>query len=207
MWQLSLNALQNNNLRRNDTNIIIGYFSGSITHNSDLEMIEPAIIKILKEYNNVKLLIFGQLTIPEELNNFNQQIIKKNFTDWRKLPQLISNVDINIAPIEDSIFNQAKSENKWLEAALVKVPTIASNVGAFKDVIIHNETGLLCNNVDDWYISFKALIDNKELRNIIGENAHKICKNKYNTIYSGKKLSNYINSIASKNIGILFLVY
>ena len=70
MGKLSLNALQNDNPRRNDTNIIIGYFSGSITHNSDLEMIEPAIIKILKEYNNVKLLIFGQLTIPEELNNF-----------------------------------------------------------------------------------------------------------------------------------------
>ena len=109
MGKLNLNALQNDNLRRNDTNIIIGYFSGSITHNSDLEMIEPAIIKILKEYNNVQLLIFGQPTILEELNNFNQQIIKKNFTDWRKLPQLILNVDINIAPIEDSIFNQAKS--------------------------------------------------------------------------------------------------
>ena len=86
MWQLSLNALQNNNLRRNDTNIIIGYFSGSITHNSDLEMIEPAIIKILKEYKNVQLLIFGQLTIPEELKNFSQQIIKKYFTDYRELP-------------------------------------------------------------------------------------------------------------------------
>ena len=109
MWKLNLYVLQNDNLRRNDTNIIIGYFSGNITHNSDLEMIELAIIKILKEYNNVQLLIFGQLTIPEGLNNFNQQIIKKNFADWRKLPQLISNVDINIAPIEDSIFNQPKS--------------------------------------------------------------------------------------------------
>lgn len=38
------------------------------------------------------------------------------------------NVDINIAPIEFTIFNEAKSVNKWVEAALVKVPTLATNL-------------------------------------------------------------------------------
>ena len=31
-----------------------------------------------------------------------------------------------IAPIEKILFNEAKSENKWVEASLVKVPTVAS---------------------------------------------------------------------------------
>ena len=201
MWKLSKDALKLKNNQGVNDYIIIGYFSGSITHNSDIELIKPALIKILKEYNNVKLLLSGLIRYSKDFNDFNNQIITKNFTDWRKLPEIISNVDINIAPLEDTLFNEAKSENKWVEASLVKVPTIASNIGAFKHVIIHNETGLLCNNINDWYISLKTLIDNKELRNIIGENAHKVCKKKYNTIYSGKKLSNYINSIANKNIG------
>ena len=48
------------------------------------------------------------------------------------LPALISEVDINLAPLVDSIFNRAKSEIKWIEAALVKVPTVASKIGAFQ---------------------------------------------------------------------------
>ena len=79
MWKLSKNALtlKKNNNQKNDTNIIIGYFSGSITHNSDIEMIKTALIKILKEYNNVQLLILGVLDISEDLNIFNDQIINK----------------------------------------------------------------------------------------------------------------------------------
>ena len=91
-------------------------------------MIKTALIKILKEYNNVQLLILGVLDISEDLNIFNDQIINKKFTDWKELPRLISNVDINIAPLENTIFNQAKSENKWVEASLVKVPKLASNI-------------------------------------------------------------------------------
>jgi len=202
MWSLSEYALIKKRNKNNDNNITIGYFSGSITHNADIEMIKPALFKILKEYDNVNLLFLGELTLQNNFTNYTNKIINKKFTDWRQLPEIISNVDINIAPIEDTIFNQAKSENKWVEASLVKVPTIASNVGAFKDVIIHNETGLLCNNnINDWYISLKTLIDNKELRKYLGENAYKVCKKKYNTIYSGRKLANYIYKIANKHIG------
>ena len=165
MWKLSQIALNKNcNITKNES-IIIGYFSGSITHDSDIEMIKDALIKILKENKNVKLLLLGELSEPDYLIEFSSQIIKKTFIDWRELPEIIANVDINIAPIENTIFNSAKSENKWMEAALVKVPTIASNLGAFKHVINHNLTGLLCDDVNDWYISLKNLIYNN-LENI-----------------------------------------
>jgi glycosyltransferase involved in cell wall biosynthesis len=201
MWKLSNDALETKNTYKKGDNIIIGYFSGSITHNSDIDMIKSALIRILREFKNVKILLFGELSFPIFLNEFSSQIITKKFTDWKKLPKVISSVDINIAPIEQTIFNEAKSENKWVEAALVKVPTVSSNYGEFKNVIIHNETGLLCSNINDWYDSLKTLIINEKLRKTIGENAYKICKKKYNTIYTGRKFANYINSISNKHIG------
>ena len=39
------------------------------------------------------------------------------------------------------------------------------------------------------------------MRKIIGENAYNICKNKYNTLYTGHDLSNFINNFSSKHIG------
>ena len=143
MWKLSQNALINKVNQKKNGHIIIGYFSGSITHNPDIEMIKEPLIKILTEFKNVKLVLFGYLNFPIFLKDFQSQIILKNFTNWQELPEFISNVDINLAPIEENIFNVAKSENKWVEAALVKVPTIASNFGAFKQVIRHNKDGIL----------------------------------------------------------------
>ena len=138
-------------------------------------MIKPVLFKILKKFHNVKLLLLGELSLLNFLSEFSTKIIYRKFKNWKKLPKTISNVDINIAPIEKNIFNEAKSENKWVEAALVKIPTIASNYGEFKHAIIHNVTGLLCSDNKEWYDSLETLIDNENLRKTLGENAYNIC--------------------------------
>ena len=203
MFNLSKYALEGKARVKNKGEIIIGYFSGSITHNSDIEMIIPALIKILLEFKNVKLLFLGEFDIPHNLQEFSSKIIKKKFVDWKKLPEFIVNVDINIAPIKENIFNAAKSENKWVEAALVKVPTVASNFGAFKQSIIHGKTGLLCSTIEDWYKELKILVIDKNLRKTIADNAFKICKEKYNTLLTANRFSNDINSLANKHIGFV----
>lgn len=55
---------------RRQASIRIGYFSGSITHTDDFEMILPAIVRILKENPQVELHIVGELELPEELQAY-----------------------------------------------------------------------------------------------------------------------------------------
>ena len=203
MFKLSQNALEiksTNQIKAKDE-LTIGYFSGSITHNEDIEIVIPALSRILLEFKNVKLLFMGEIDVPSDLKKFSSKIIKKDFIDWKQLPELISSVDINIAPIEESIFNAAKSENKWVEASLVKIPTVASNFGAFKEKIQHGITGLLCTTKEEWYIQLKNLILNEHLRKSIGVNAFETVKNEYNSVKTGYRLTNYLNSVASKHIG------
>ena len=50
-------------------------------------------------------------------------------------------------------------------------------------------------------MSLKTLINKRDIRKILGENAFNICKDEYNTLYTGYKLVNYINSITKKHIG------
>ena len=54
------------------------------------------------------------------------RIEKLPFMDWRQLPAVIAGLDINLMPLENSLFHWCKSENKWTEAALVKVPSVMS---------------------------------------------------------------------------------
>ena len=150
----------------------IGYFSGSISHNENFELIKPAIKQLLTKYSNVQLHIVGILDIPKDMKPFENQIVAHDYVDWDKLPALISEVDINLAPLVDSIFNRAKSEIKWIEAALVKVPTVASKIGAFSDVVIDGETGLLATD-DQWFDKLEALVLSPDLRQKLAESAYR----------------------------------
>lgn len=150
----------------------IGYFSGSISHNENFELIKPAIKQLLKKYSNVQLHIVGILDIPKDMKPFENQIVTHDYVDWDKLPALISEVDINLAPLVDSIFNRAKSEIKWIEAALVKVPTVASKIGAFSDEVVDGETGLLATD-DEWLDKLESLVLSLELRQKLAESAYR----------------------------------
>lgn len=206
MVSLSLDALKRKEESVKDqtqSKITLGYFSGSITHNEDFDLIMDAIKQTLNKHANVYLKVVGILDIPEQLNDYSDRIIFEKFTDWTNLPELISNVDINLAPLVPTIFNEAKSENKWMEAGLVKVPTIASNVGAFHEVIEHDKNGILCDTTDDWIHYLDKLILDNEYRTRIGHQAFKDVLDGWTTLGNGYRLFEYIESRLNENIAFV----
>ena len=154
-----------------DETIKIAYFSGSITHNENFEMIKPALIKILENFKNVELHLAGHLDIPADIEKFGNQIVVHPYVDWEELPDLIGQMDINLAPLKQTLFNEAKSEIKWLEAAAVKVVTVASNIGSFKEMIKDGETGVLALP-EQWYNKLEELVVNEQYRNQMAEQAY-----------------------------------
>ena len=202
LWRLSQNALmkKNNNIKLND-NIMIGCFCDCDKCGSDFIYIKSSLVQILKEFKNTLLILVGQFSLPNYLKEFSSQIIHKKTSDLKKLPEIFTSFDINIAPLENNILNNIKNENAWVLASLMKVPTIASNYGIFKNVIKNNKTGLLCSKENDWYLLLKTLINNEQYRKNLGENAYKYCEIEYNTLYNGYKLGYFINLISNKHIG------
>lgn len=193
-------ALAEEKQRIESGKIRIGYFSGSITHNADIEMIMPVLHNIMEKHENVELHFVGEMVVPDELKQFESRIVAKKFVPWQKLPGLIASVDINIAPLEDNIFNEAKSENKWVEAALVKVPTVASRFGAFERMIEDGKTGLLCDSMEEWERNIEKLIVDKEYRTELAENAFKFVRKNAITIETGRSLAEYLRSQMSPNL-------
>lgn len=201
MCALSKEALKNKT--RKDDHVGIGYFSGSLTHNDDFELVLPALTKVMEKYPQVQLHVVGELDLPEALQQYKARVVSHPFVDWKKLPSLIAEVDINLAPLEQSIFNEAKSENKWVEAALVKVPTVASNVGAFQRMIVSGETGILCDTEEEWVEQLSRLVEDKKERDRIAENAHRYCTKKCVTVYTGFPLVKFIKKYTTPNIAFI----
>lgn len=198
MVELSLDAIEK--VTKDENKIIMAYLSGSITHNDDFKIIMPVVRKLMEENDNLYLKVVGLLDIPDELLKYKDRIIKAPFVNWKKLPEIIASIDINLAPLEKNIFNEAKSENKWVEAALCKVVTVASNFGAFKNSIKDGETGLLCDSEKEWYEKLNKVIKDSDYRKIIAKNAFDVVIRENITTYTGFAFSKFISSKLNKNI-------
>jgi glycosyltransferase involved in cell wall biosynthesis len=154
--------------------VVLGYFSGTGSHNRDFASITPALLTILARYPQVWLHVSGHLALDSRFQAYRDRIRRAPFVAWQELPNLVAQVDINLAPLEvENPFCQAKSEIKYTEAALVGVPTIASPTEAFRYAIQPGETGLLAGSMDAWVESLARLIDDPAERCRLGENARR----------------------------------
>ena len=190
--------------RAERTGFSMGYFSGSITHNDDFEMILPAVVRFMGDYPDATLHVVGELDLPEELRPFEGRVVRMPFSPWRRLPQTLSFVDVNLVPLEDTLFNRAKSENKWVEAALVKVPSVASAVGALQDSITDGVDGVLCRTADEWYDALVRLHDSADLRSRLARAAYDECVAHHVTCGTGVPLANFIRGQERPNLAIVF---
>lgn len=164
-----------------DEKIRLGYFSGSKTHNEDFESIKNVILSIMEKNKHVSLLIGGQIELPTEFNAVKDRIERFDFVSWKKLPHLIAKADINLMPLEDTFFHACKSENKWMEAAFVNVPTVATWNTELGGAIEDGVDGYLCRNMTEWEVKLQKLIDDETLRKKIAENANQKVMQNYTT--------------------------
>lgn len=150
----------------------IGYFSGSLTHNQDFATAAPAILRLLEEFPSLRLLIVGELDLPSGFDSFSGQVERLDFMPYQKMQEELARCDINIAPLViGNPFNEAKSELKWFEAALLEVPCVVSKTAPYEIAVVDGTTGMLAANEAEWYEKLQMLLQDATLRQRIGENA------------------------------------
>jgi glycosyltransferase involved in cell wall biosynthesis len=151
----------------------IGYFSGTKSHQEDFAVVKPALLRVMDDFPHVHMYVGGYLDPGNEFEKFQDRIKKIPFVDIHQLPNNIAMVDINLAPLEvNNPFCEAKSELKYSDAALLKIPTVASPTDAFKWAIQHGFNGFLATSEDEWYECLRRLIEDPELRKTMGQRAN-----------------------------------
>ena len=165
--------------KQEDGLIRIIYGSGTKTHNIDFLEAAPALANILKENPNVRFRIIGYLELPEYFDEVQSQIERIPFCNYTEYLTYLSECDISIAPLENFVFNDAKSNIKYLEASITKVASVCSPRAAFADVIVNGENGFLADNEQQWHEAFDTLIQNPELRDSMAQEAYRTVTETY----------------------------
>lgn len=151
----------------------IFYGSGTKAHNRDFsEIVAPALLDVLAAYPQCRLVIVGYLRLDRRFDAFEQRISRFPFIDnldtyW----SILASCDINISVLHAGPIADCKSEIKWLEAAMVGVPSIVSATRAYQEVLTDGATALLARDSADWQRHLRSLIEDKDLRRTIGAQA------------------------------------
>lgn len=148
----------------NGDDIVIGYFGGS-SHYADLHEsgVAEAIEKIMHQNKKVRFKAVGMPLdkyVPRARYKF---VDGKRGDGWVKelFPSL--NMDIAVAPLEDNIFNNGKSNIKWQEATRAGAAFVASRLGPYK-ALSPDIAMTVSNSTDDWYRALERLVDDVEYR-------------------------------------------
>jgi O-antigen biosynthesis protein len=157
----------------------IVYGSGTNTHNVDFQEAAPAIIKILDKFPNVRLRLIGLLDLPEIFSRYEEQVERLPTCTYEEYMTALAGCDISITPLENYIFNDSKSNIKYLEASIVKVPSVCSPRAAFAQVINHGKNGFLCETDDEWEAALTLLVTDTTKRDEVGEAAYSTVMQNY----------------------------
>jgi glycosyltransferase involved in cell wall biosynthesis/2-polyprenyl-3-methyl-5-hydroxy-6-metoxy-1,4-benzoquinol methylase len=169
-YRLALEYTSKNRVK--ETKVKIGYFSGTYTHNKDFQEATRAVGEILSKYKFVELHVIGSLDLPQELGKFENRIIKKPLMPHLDMLKYLSEIDINLAPLEqNNPFTAGKSELKIFESALFGVPTVASQTDSYSRCIQEGVNGFTASCPEQWFDKISALVENSELRTKIGNQA------------------------------------
>lgn len=157
--------------RETDDAVRIVYGSGTNTHDEDFKEAASGIITCLDTYPQVKLRIIGELNLPADFTRFGKRIERFSGTSYQKYLQLMAACDIAIAPLEPTLFNDAKSNIKFIESTMVGLPSVCSPRAEFAGIIEHGQNGMLADNSGSWFAGLEALILDKGLRRSMAASA------------------------------------
>lgn len=156
---------------KRDDRVIIGYEGGK--KETAFGPVIQALRGIVRKYGDgVKIEFFGY--IPEGLEGMHQVTFAHHDGNYQNFLKRLyrSNWDIGLAPLEQTLLHDCKTNNKYREYAACGIAGIYSDTPPYNSWITHKSNGMLAGvDRDDWYEVLCELIEQPELRVQISEAA------------------------------------
>lgn len=143
--------------------ICIGW-TGSDTTQKHFDAIVPVLEKVMQLYGDrvyFKVITNRPVAYPS---------LKLEATLWNKEAEVtqLAEIDIGIMPLPDDEWSRGKCGFKLLQYMAMGKPVVASPVGVNTDILEHHHNGYLPSTTEEWVDRLSALIDDAQLRHLLG---------------------------------------
>jgi len=177
LWQLREPVVKTDQ----NSPLIIGYM-GSASHKPDIEYISPVLAKLINRFPKRLEIHFWGIKPPVKIANLAQvkwiPAVAYEYEDFAAYFQTQS-ADIFIAPLMDCPFNRAKSPLKFFEYTALGAPGVYSKLETFEQAITHTHDGLLASSLEEWEEYLIALIEDRDLRLRLANNAQQTIRDSW----------------------------
>ncbi len=174
----------------------LGYFSGTATHDDDLRSIAPLLRRLLERERALGLTVVGPVTLDPVLEPCASRIERLPIVPWPELVERMAGVDVNLAPLVwRDRFVAAKGAVKYLEAAAVGVPTVASPTDAFRDAIGDDARGILAADDRGWETALSSVIADPTRRARLGGAARADVETRFAPTTQGARLGAFVTDV------------
>ncbi|MBF0877938.1 glycosyltransferase [Gluconobacter cerevisiae] len=150
----------------------VSYGSGTNTHDADFRQAEAGLLAAMAEEPRLCLRVIGQLQLSAAFERFGDRVERLTELSYPEYLRALSQTDIAIAPLEPTLFNDCKSNIKFLEAAIVRVAAICSPRAAFLTVMRDGLNGCLAADAEEWRNAFLRLARDDNYRKRLAEAAY-----------------------------------
>lgn len=150
-------------LREHGDEVVITYGSGSRAHDLDLVVASDGLRAVLERHPNVRLKLIGPLQLPDNLKPFSDQVLRADSAPLGDYLRELAMSHVTIAPLQDAPFNQFKSQVKYLEAGLLRLPLVASPT-VYGRYVKDGQTALIARNPEDWAEHLESLVVDAQRR-------------------------------------------
>jgi len=158
----------------------IGYMA-SADHAHNLDMVLPAIERLLDRNPQIAFELFGSIPIPPQLHRFGDRIkTEPPVANYAKFLEEFAGRqwDIGICPLTPIDFNLMKANTKWVEYTSAGVAVIASR-GTVYDDCCADGCGMLADGTDDWLEKLEFLMKDDQARLAMAQRAQSKLEREY----------------------------
>ena len=178
--------------RGRDGKFVVGYYSGSKTHQADFRQAGEALGRFMAEEPSVEFRLVGHLDLREFPALFRREgparVTRIDLMPHREMLEDQLKCDVIIAPLEvGNPFCEAKSELKFFEASLARRPVIASATNTFRLATNNGELAQLANSAEEWLACFGAAFAHRERFAAVAERARDVIVAQYSSVAAGNE--------------------
>lgn len=142
----------------NEGKRIITYFPGTRSHHRDFAQIREPLSHFLRAHPEVKLQITGPLVFSIDADP--RQISHEERVPFSEYQARVQNSWVNLAPLEETPFNQCKSALKVFEAGYWGIPTLCSSN---RDNVRFSSAGAwVSTKPEEWVDNLERLLNETE---------------------------------------------
>ncbi len=165
--------------------IVIGW-TGTHTTMRYLDEIIPVLQELEKKYDFIFQVISNQAP------KFDLKSLR--FVKWNKETEIkdLASIQIGVMPLTEDKWSEGKCGFKALQYMALGIPVVISPVGVNTKIVQDGENGYLVTNPEEWKQRLIALLEDKNLRERIGEAGRKTILDDYSVTANYKK---YIDAI------------